>query len=191
MQKSIRLAARWLTILALFIGLGGGNALAQEVDKGKIPDAQLAASFTTLPWGAPIWDEQEAMAAMDGNEKILWVDTRPESFFKKGSVKDAVLLPYNKSGMPDDILTADSLAKALQQAGLDAGTAKVVFFCQGPHCHRSYNATYVAVTEWGYKPEQIVWFRAGYPLLLKKIKDDARLKRKAKQYLSSDGLKSL
>ncbi len=164
---------------------------AQEVDKGKIPADQLASSFKQLPWGSPVWDVDEALAFLKGTEKALWIDTRPESFFKKGTVVDAVLLPYDKKGSDGNGLTQESLAKALTDAGLAADSAKIIAFCQGPKCHRSYNATFIAVSEWGYAPENVIWFRAGYPHLLKEIKGNAKLKRKAKKYISEAGLKTL
>jgi hypothetical protein len=184
---------RILQVIAMVISLGilVGGAIAEEVDKGKIPADQLDKSFKQLAWGAPIWDVDEAVTALKGGEAVLWVDTRPESFFKKGTVRDAVLLIYNKKGMEENTLTSESLEKALTDKGISKDSAKIVFFCQGPKCHRSYNAAFVAVTDWGYKPENIVWFRAGYPLLFKAVQGDAKLKRKAKKFISDDGLKQL
>ena len=165
--------------------------MAAEVDKGKIPADQLAKSYKTLAWGSPIWDVEEAVSKLKKGKNILWVDTRPESFFKKGTVHDAVLLIYNKKGKPENTLSKESLDKAMADKGIAKDTATIVFFCQGPKCHRSYNASFAAVTEWGYNPEQIVWFRAGYPFLFKKVQSDAKLKRKAKRYISDAGVKQL
>lgn len=167
------------------------TGFAKEVGKGEIPAAQLESSYKKLDWGAPIWDVQEAIASLDAGEKALWVDTRPASFFGKGSVRGAVDLPFDKTGAADNTLTAESLAAALEKAGLAKGSGKVIFFCQGPTCHRSYNASFVAIKEWGYAPEQIIWFRAGYPDLLQAIKTDDKLKRKAKKYISDEGVKDL
>ncbi len=167
------------------------SAVAQEVDKGKIPKDQLTSSFTTLSWGCPIWDVDQAVAYIKKGNKALWIDTKPESFFKAGTVKDAILLPYNKTGKKGNIMTQDTLAAAPKDKGLEKDQAEIIMFCQGPECHRSYNATYIAVSQWGYNPEKIVWFRAGYPHLLKEVKNNPKLKRKAKKYLSDAGLKSL
>jgi hypothetical protein len=49
----------------------------------------------------------------------------------------------------------------------------------------------MAVTQWGFKPENVIWFRDGYPNLIKDIKADPKLKRKAAQYLSPSGVKDL
>jgi 3-mercaptopyruvate sulfurtransferase SseA len=144
-----------------------------------------------LDWGVKIWDVDEAVAMLKGGEKVLWVDTRPESFFSKGTVRGAVNIAYDKKGSPGDTLTSESLAAAITSAGLAKETAKVIFFCQGPKCHRSYNATYTAVTEWGYGAEQVVWFREGYPYLFKAVKEDAKLNRKAKAFVSDEGLTQL
>ncbi len=167
------------------------NVWAQEVDKGKIPTDQLALSFKKLAWGSPVWDVDEALSALKKGKNIVWVDTRPESFFQKGTIRNACLLIYNKKGMAENTLTPESLEKAISAAGFTKDTTTVVFFCQGPKCHRSYNAAYTAVTDWGYNPDNIVWMRAGYPLLLKEIKENPKLKRKAKKYLSAEGMKHL
>lgn len=180
-----------MLLMTVFPHWADRPAMAQEVEKGKIPADQLALSFKQLPWGCPIWDVEEAVNHLNAGDKVLWIDTRPESFYKQGTVNGAILLTYDKKGSAGDTLNSESLAKALADAGMSKETALVAFFCQGPECHRSYNATYVAVTEWGYKPAQIVWFRAGYPLLIAEVKKDPKLKRKAKQYLSEAGVKQL
>lgn len=178
-------------VCATIFTLIGHLAIAQEVGKAKIPVDQLASSYKQLPWGSPIWDVEESITQLKSDEKVLWIDTRPESFYKKGTVQGAVLLPYNKKDAGDNGLTEESLAKALETAGVDKDSGKIIAFCQGPKCHRSYNATYIAVTEWGYKPENVIWFRAGYPYLLKEIKNNPKLKRKAKKYISDSGVKQL
>ena len=164
---------------------------AGEVSKGQIPQEHLASSFKQLPWGVAIWDVPEAIEHLKKDTSVLWVDTRPESFFNQGTVSNAVLLVYGKKGNTTNTLTPESLAKALADKGLSKDTATIAFFCQGPACHRSYNATYMAVTEWGYSPEKITWFRAGYPHLLQEVKSNAKLKRRAKRYLSDAGVRQL
>ncbi len=177
-----------LTILILMTLLAG-FAQAQEVEKGKIPAAQLEQGLQATPWGARIWDVDEAVAGFkDKDMKILWVDTRPSSFFKQGTVRDAVLLVYDQTGATypegEPVCTRESLEAAMQAAGAD----HVVFFCQGPKCHRSYNAAFKAITEWGYAPDKVIWFRAGYPNLFKAVGEDAKLKRRAKKYLCDASL---
>ena len=178
-------------VFCLSFALFAHTVVAQEVGKGKIPADQLTATYKQLPWGSPVWDVKEAITMLKSDEEVLWIDTRPESFFTKGTVRGAVLLPYNKKESGDNGLTKESLAKALGDAGISKDSAKIIAFCQGPKCHRSYNATYIAVTEWGYNPENVIWFRAGYPYLLKEIKANPKLKRKAKKYISDSGVKQL
>jgi len=72
-----------------------------------------------------------------------------------------------------------------------AGADKVAFFCQGPKCHRSYNASYVAVHDWGFDAAQVVWFRDGYPNLFKAVSENAKLKRKPGRYLCASSLTKL
>ncbi len=176
----------FLTVFMLVV-----SSHAQEVAKAKIPPDHLVSSYTKLDWGVPVWDVDEAISQLKSKEKTLWIDTRPESFYKKGTVRGAILLPYNKQGAPGNDMTEETLGKAVSEAGIDKNTHKIVMFCQGPKCHRSYNATFMAVSEWGYKAENIIWFRAGYPLLLKAVKNNPKLKRKAKKYLSDEGIKNL
>ena len=169
----------------------GQLALADEVDKGGIPVAELEGSFKKLAWGSSVWDNDEMLQAYNDDAKILVVDTRPDSFFQKGTLKNAILLAFDKTGSAENGLNEASLAEAISNAGLTKENAKIVFFCQGPKCHRSYNASFVAVSKWGYSPNNIIWFRDGYPELVKKIQDDPKLKRKANKYLSEEAIKSL
>lgn len=191
MEKSLKTKICCCIIAMVSIAGLSSVVLSMEVEKGKIAADQLLPSFKKLAWGCPIWDEPEAIAALQQDEKVLWVDTRPESFFKAGTVRNAVLLPYNKQGQEGNTLTAETLKAALAEKGLDQDSTKISFFCQGPECHRSYNASYTAVTAWGYKPENIIWFRAGYPLIFKAVKEDAKMGRKAKKFLSDEGVKSM
>ena len=181
----------FLIALSLFCLSFATPIWAAEVGKGQIPADQLAKSYKTLPWGVPIWDVTEALPALKKGKDLIWVDTRPESFFKKGTVANAVLLIYNKKGKEENTLTPESLKKAMADKGFSKDSATIVFFCQGPKCHRSYNASFAAVTEWGYAPEKIIWFRAGYPFLFKEVQGNAKLKRKAKRYISDAGVKQL
>lgn len=174
--------------LALMLTL---PATADEVNKGRIPSDHLVKSCKVLPWGVSVWDLDEATASLKAKEKVIWVDTRPESFFKKGTVRNASLMPYNKTGAKGNMLTPEKLQALIEKNGLDKSSAKVAFFCQGPKCHRSYNAAYVAVAEWGYSPENVIWFRDGYPNLFKGIKSDAKLRRRAKAYISQEGMSQL
>jgi len=170
---------------------GAGSLMAAEVDKGQIPGEHLSKAFKELPWGGPVYDVAEAVTQLKSKEKALWVDTRPESFFKQGTVRNAVLMPYNKTGGQGNELKKEDLEAAIASAGLSKEAVKIIFFCQGPKCHRSYNASFVTVTEWGFPPENIIWFRDGYPNLFNTVKKDSKLKRKAKKYLSDAGMKQL
>jgi len=183
--------ATFCLAFALTVLPGLQSAQANEVDKGGIPETELAATFKTAAWGSPIWDNEEMIKAYNEDAKMLLVDTRPDSFYSKGTLLNAIMLPYDKSGAADNGLTEESLAAAITKAGMSKDSAKIVFFCQGPKCHRSYNASFVAATKWGYKPENVVWFRDGYPNLVKQIQDDAKLKRKASKYLNEEAMKSL
>lgn len=183
-------------LMALCLGLAmvlstGHMVQASEVDKGGIPAAELESSFKTAPWGSPVWDNAEMIQAFTDGTKMLLIDTRPESFYQKGTLKGAIMLAFDKSTSTDNGLNEASLADAVSKAGMTKENAKIVFFCQGPKCHRSYNASFVAVTNWGYAASNVVWYRDGYPNLVQQIQGDAKLKRKASNYLSEEAMKSL
>lgn len=167
------------------------SAIAGEVNKGGIPEEHLNESCKKLPWEVAVWDIPEAVTNLKSDKKILWIDTRPATLFNRGTVRDAILLPYDKTGEPGNELTRESLEASLTAKNFSKTDATIVFFCQGPKCHRSYNATFVAVTQWGVPPENVVWFRSGYPLLLKEVRSDPKMKRKAKRYISDAGMKNL
>ena len=171
--------------------LGPLNLYANEVFKGQIPADHLAKSYKELPWGVEIWDVDEAVYHLKSKDKVLWIDTRPKTFFEKGSICGAVLMPYNKSGEKGNELTKEKLDAALASAGLSKNSAKIVFFCQGPKCHRSYNAAHIAVTQWGFDPKNVIWYRDGYPTLFIKVKNTPKLKRKAKKYINKDGISQM
>ncbi len=184
----MKTGATLLVCMALLVGA----VVAQEVPKGKIPATHLDTNMKELPWNVAAWDVEDAVKAFKSKEnKILWVDTRPSSFFKQGTIRDAVLLVYNQAGSDypegEPVCTQESLSAAMTAAGADM----VVFFCQGPKCHRSYNAAYVAVNDWGLDASKVVWFRGGYPNLFKAVGEEPKLKRKAKRYLSDEGVGKL
>ncbi|MBC8317371.1 MAG: rhodanese-like domain-containing protein [Desulfobulbaceae bacterium] len=189
--RNIKLSGYFLFTLLFTLTCMAGSVYANEVEKGQIPGEHLSKSLKKLPWGAPIWDAQEAINQLNSDEKVLWIDTRPESFFTTGTVRNAILLPFNKTGKQGNDMTEETLAAAISDAGLDKNNAKIVLFCQGPKCHRSYNASFKAITEWGYSADNIVWFRAGYPHLITEIQNNPKLKRKAKKYICDNGMKQL
>ena len=164
-----------------------------EVAKGKIPNKYIDSAVKELPSGIKIWDIDEAMAALKNKSgKILWVDTRPNSFFKMGTIKESVLLVCDIKGATIDEgsqgpeITKDRLDAAVKTVDADPAAVTVVFFCQGPKCHRSYNAALRTVGEYGYKSDHIVWFRAGYPELETHILDTPKLKKRITKYLQGD-----
>ncbi len=71
------------------------SAYAEEVGRGKIPVNQLESSYKKLDWGVAVWDVDEAISQLKSKEKVLWIDTRPASFLKKGTVRGAIQLLYN------------------------------------------------------------------------------------------------
>lgn len=108
----------WLLALAVSF------LAAQEVDKGKIPAKHLDANLKALPNGVVIWDAEEALTALEGKQgSVIWVDTRPKSFFDLGTIKGAVFHPYDKKGKEP----AGTLSKADVDQMVATGS-KIVFF---------------------------------------------------------------
>jgi len=164
---------------------------AEEVEKGHIPAEHLQKTCKKLPWGIPVWDNEEAVEKMSEGTGILWVDTRPVELFSSGTVRDAVCIPYNQTGKDGNQLNRETLLSALKSKNMSPDGTTIAFFCQGPECHRSYNATLAAITQWGFSPDHVIWFRDGYPNLFAAVKADAKLKRKAKKYLCDNAVKQL
>jgi hypothetical protein len=191
MKSRLSKCMQWIVLATSLTLLAVPVATAQEVNKGEIPAGHLAKTCKQLPWEVRVWDNEEAMTALQDDTNVLWIDTRPDSFFQKGTVRGAVILTYNISGGEGNDLSADKLQEAITKSGIPKDKVKIAFFCQGPECHRSYNATFVTVKQWGLSPDSVVWYRDGYPNLFQEIKGSAAHKRKAKQYLSDEALSQL
>ncbi len=179
-------------LLCLFVtsGIAVSQEALEEVDKGNVPVEYLDESLKTLPNGVTIWDVDEAIQALqDRSGAYLWIDTRPTLHYMAGSIANAVHLFYNKneSGIPDDennILTHDTLDEAIQKLQENKQEdLMIVFFCQGPECHRSFNVSLRAVQQWNFDPSHIIWFRAGYPALADHVMNNPKLKRRIARYL--------
>lgn len=162
----------------------------EEVAKGKIPAQFLDPSLKMLPSGIAVWDVEEAIVALKNKKaKYLWVDTRPGSFLDIGTTKNAVNLVCDLQGVPipeadaPNAITKDKLLAAMQKIDPETDSVTVIFFCQGPKCHRSYNAALRCVKDYGLGVDQVVWFRGGYPNLEKYILSNPKLKRRITKYL--------
>ncbi len=155
----------------------------EEVDKDKIPEKYLKApAGSKLPNGVTIWDVPQAMPEIKKRANHLWVDTRPYSLYRDGSIKDAVCLVYHKN---EGILKKNAGPRLTRQSLYNAmrGKEKIVFFCQGPRCHRSYNAAIRAVEVWNISADRVVWFRGGFPLLYKHIMLNPPLRKRRVRYM--------
>ncbi|WP_321492332.1 rhodanese-like domain-containing protein [uncultured Desulfobacter sp.] len=191
-----RLSVFSLTISLMLLLLIGSVFAAtdckecEEVDKGRIPEQFLDHSLKMLPSGIVIWDLEEAIPALkDKDAKYLWVDTRPGSFLEIGTIKNAVNLVCDLQGVaiPDadapNAITKEKLVTAMETIDPNVNAVTVIFFCQGPKCHRSYNAALRSIKEYGLSIDKVVWFREGYPNLEKHILSDPKLKRRITKYL--------
>lgn len=190
-------AAAVLLLIGLTVPAVAGCPECEEVGKGKIPVKFLDKSVKELPSGIAVWDVDEAMPALkDKKAKLLWVDTRPGSFLKIGTIKNAVHMVCDLKGKPipdadkDKAISEEMLKAEMKKVDPDTKNVKVIFFCQGPKCHRSYNAAIRAVKEYGLEASQVIWFRDGYPNLEKYISSKPKLKKRISRYLRGDVVKS-
>jgi len=159
------------------------SAKTPEVNKDEIPDQFLSApAGSKLPNGVQIWDVSQAMKALQTPHAYLWIDTRPTSLFHDGTLKPAIHLAYHKNEQPMTGADGPMLTKEKLQA-LIGGKSKVVFFCQGPKCHRSFNAALRAVDVWGIPASKVVWFRAGFPPTYKYIMSQPAYKKRAAHFI--------
>lgn len=119
--------------------------------------AAMAADTPTSLAGVDMVDAAQAKALADAG--ALMIDTRVAMEYAEGHIKGALSIPYKeKSAKAADFNKAeDSFPLAAKVA--DKNT-KVVMYCNGPSCWKSYKAAKVAHDD-GYK--SVYWFRTGYP----------------------------
>lgn len=180
-----------ILVLVLFASVTAGECKeCVEVGKGKIPAKFLDKSLKELPSGITIWDVAEAMHELQNSEsKVLWVDTRPNTFYSQGTIKKSVLLIYDLKGnkIPDsdkdNYLSKEKLEVEMKKVDPDIKKVKVAFFCQGPKCHRSYNAAIHVIEEYDMNVANIIWFRDGYPNLESHISESPKLNKRKLKYL--------
>ena len=183
-------------VMVIFFKHGVGYAECPEcveVAKGGIPKHFLDKSIKVLPSGIPIWDNAEAIEALkDDQAKMLWVDTRPSSFLAIGTLLHAVNLVCDLKGVPipeadaNNAMTKERLIEEMKKIDPDISKVKVALFCQGPECHRSYDAALRCVSDYGFSPSQVIWFRDGYPNFEKYIQENPKLKKKITKYLRGE-----
>ena len=79
---------------------------------------------------------------------VLFVDVRRDSDWEAGRIAGAEHLELHK------VLSEESLSKIVGKGD------PVVFYCNGPKCHRSSKASAKAVS-WGFK--KVYYYRDGFP----------------------------
>ncbi len=194
--KMVSRAFLLLLISSIFVSVHSSECIeCVEVDKGKIPEKFLNEKLKDLPSGIAIWDVQESIKALtEKAPNILWVETRPSIFFNMGTIKNSALLVCDLKGKPlpdsdkENGMTKEKLEAEMKKINSDISKVKAVFFCQGPKCHRSYNAAIRAVKEYGLSANQIIWLRAGYPNIEKKILSTPKLNAKKALYLQGSNI---
>ena len=164
-----------------------------EVAAGDIPAKFLDVKVKELPLGIEIWDIPEMVKALENVDgTILFVDNRPVKAFETATVKPAVSLVVTQKGVPvpaadePNEMTRERLVQAMKDLNNDTAKVRVVFICLGPKCHRAYNAALRCVIDYKMDPSQIIWFRAGFPSLLKHIQDTPRLSKKIGDLLKGE-----
>lgn len=90
-----------------------------------------------------------------------FIDVRKDKDYQvTGTIPGSAHLEYqfekaNYTGKTQ--LTQDKLLKILENK------KGIVFFCNGPKCPRSYNASIVSVNHWNISSEKIKWYHQGAP----------------------------
>lgn len=102
-------------------------------------------------------------ALQNKTSSIVFVDTRPKSFFDQCRIKGSSVYEYKTAAATGD------LKKELVEKWVKEGKT-VVFYCNDLKCYRSTNAALQAVCNWGIPADKIGWFGKGVPGLAKEYK---------------------
>jgi Rhodanese-like domain len=116
--------------------------------KGKIP------APTKDPVDGLKYLEVDEAIKYIGNDKYVFIDTRPSDFMTECSIKGAANYLFGVPTTPDNTLT-----KEIVKGFIDKGKI-VVFYCNSIRCYRSLNAAIQAYA-WGFPKEKIMWFGKG------------------------------
>jgi len=128
-------AVRFVVCFFVWAFVVHGAALA---DKPTAPE--------TVP-GATLVDAEQVIGMAQSVSALVVIDSRRVEEFLKGHIQGA-------RNLLDTDMTVETLQAIVPQ--LDT---PVVFYCNGPRCLRSSNASALAAS-WGYK--NIYWFRGGW-----------------------------
>lgn len=110
---------------------------------------------TSLP-GAEVVTVAQAKALYDAG--VMFIDNRVIGEYTEGHIQNAISVPYKERSAK----AVDFDPNADQFALLDKvreKTSKLIMYCNGPSCWKSYKATKFAVQN-GYK--NVYWLRDGY-----------------------------
>ena len=90
-----------------------------------------------------------------------FIDVRKDKdFYTTGTIPGSIHLEYKFEKAiynGETNLTKEKIQEILKNK------RGVIFFCNGPKCPRSFNASIAAVNQWGISPEKIKWYRNGAP----------------------------
>ncbi len=106
---------------------------------------------------------KEYLTAAD-KDKYVFIDTRPDSFFKQCQIKGAVNHAFQAKNDKGNLLTAEIVKQYTDKGKI------VVFYCNALKCHRSLNAAIQTACEWNIPASQVKWFGEGVPGLAKLYK---------------------
>jgi len=132
MHRGCGVVGRFLSILAVVFAFGSTPAFAAH----RAPENIDGATTITAA-------ELIELAATTSN--LVVIDARKPSDWEDGYIDGAIHAVNTE-------LTADSLATIARRE------QPVVFYCNGPKCYRSGDASTKAV-QWGWR--QVYWFRGG------------------------------
>lgn len=131
--------------LVLAVGINAAEELTPEPDQAK----KMGMKLISLEEAKKMYDQ-----------KILFVDTRTKMKFAEGHIKGAIFSDYNHAKENKKVDGDTSLDKFdITDLPKDKST-KIVFYCQGAGCWKSYSYARAA-EKTGYKNSY--WFRDGLP----------------------------
>lgn len=106
--------------------------------------------------GATIVKKADVQRLLKEGAKIF--DVRKKLEFKEAHVDGATYLPYKEKSKK--VADFDMSKDKFDISKLPAKDSKVIFYCNGKTCWKSYKASKTAIKN-GWK--NVYWFRGGYP----------------------------
>jgi len=128
---------------------------------GKIAPMQIAEGLETFGE----LEVLEFLEDMQGEESMLFVDSRKEGWYKSLSIPSAINIPFAYVTDPQNAALKKEVLKKFgvkgKKGAYDFSEAKtVLFFCNGVWCRQSPQMI-EELLSLGYPPQKMKWYRGG------------------------------